>query len=237
MRRYPQSISTKSSSATALFAKKKKGANAKTAALEALEALEETENQAAELFDEPLSKKEQMELQKKQKKMQNKPPEQGKEQSVNADDGGKNDNQELATATQQSQAKNVRKKKETLTDSLEAKNGMEEPEAPNLFSEPASASPKKKMNKKEEMLMKALEMDEMDSQKQTQESTDDQPKLNKKELKALKKQEEKDAAKKEAKMKKKQEKQAELDAEANDADMKGVNGDATKMDQVSCLLR
>ena len=70
-------------STTALFAKKKKAANAKAAALEALEALEaaeanevaaDTSNGAAavgvDLFDEPMSKKELMEMKKKEKKRQ-----------------------------------------------------------------------------------------------------------------------------------------------------------------------
>ena len=63
-------------SSTALFAKKSKAANAKLAALEALEALEETVDVAAAqvdiVLDEPLSKKEEMELKKKQKKARRK---------------------------------------------------------------------------------------------------------------------------------------------------------------------
>ena len=46
------------------------------------------------------------------------------------------------------------------------------------------------MSKKEEMLMKALEMEELDMQRSQDAGESDQPKLSKKELKALKKKEE-----------------------------------------------
>ena len=209
--RISTNVAEPSSSTTALFAKKKKN-NAKAAALEALEALEETFDApdiaaggAPDFMDEPLSKKEQMELKKKQKK------EKKKQQAAAAAEDA---NGSAAPAKKLT-------KKEMLAKALEAEEAMEPPQQeaqPDPVPEPAA--PAKKLSKKEQMLMKALEMEELDNAAAQNNDVSDEPKLSKKELKALKKKEEKMAAKQAAKQKKKQEKMAELEA-AN-----GVNGDA-----------
>lgn len=169
-------------SSTALFAKKKKGNNAKLAALEALEALEQFDAPdvgaaAVDVMDEPLSKKEQMELKKKQKKAQ------------------------------------------------KAQQKAEKGPA----AEAAAAPPAKTMSKKEAMLAKALAMEELDNAANANNdvSVSDEPKLSKKELKALKKKEEKMAAKKAAKEAKKAAKRAELEAANGDAAPDAVNGAPT----------
>ena len=189
-------------SSTSLFAKKK-GNNAKAAALEALEALEETFDAPdiaakglPDFMDEPLSKKEQMELKKKQKKAQK------KEQADDAPTNG-------AAAP----AKKLTKK-EMLAKALEAEESL----APEQ-SEP-EPEPAKKLSKKEQMLMKALEMEELDNAGAQDNDVSDEPKLSKKELKALQKKEEKMAAKQAAKQKKKQDSMPDLE------DANGVNGDA-----------
>ena len=67
----------------------------------------------------------------------------------------------------------------------------EKKEAANAAKATADAQAEKpKMSKKEEMLMKALEMEELDMQRSQDAGESDQPKLSKKELKALKKKEE-----------------------------------------------
>jgi ABC-type cobalamin/Fe3+-siderophores transport system ATPase subunit len=171
----PPSSSSQTSSSTSLFAKKKKGpagaANAKLAALEALEALEV----GAEL-DAPLSKKEQIKLEKQKEK------------------------EEAAAAAEQASAD-------------EAEDD------------------KPKMSKKEEKLMKAMEMEAMDNQSEDAfKEADDQPNLSKKELKALKKKEEKLAAQAARKAEKKAAKAADLEGATAEVEVEelGVpaNGDA-----------
>lgn len=91
-------------------------------------------------------------------------------------------------------------KKQAKQQKKVAKNDEEPPVANGkaVADEPVNAKPK--MSKKEEMLMKALEMEKKDEQNAV--IADDEPKLSKKELKALKKKEEKMAAKAEKKNKK-----------------------------------
>jgi len=115
---------------------------------------------------------------------------------------------------------------------LEKQKKKEEAAAAAAAAQIEAAASKPKMSKKEEMLMKALEMEEMDNQRETtsHQVEDSQPQLSKKELKALKKKEEKMAAKAAAKAEKKAARAAELDAEepvngANGADGAVVNGD------------
>jgi len=119
-----------------LFAKKKKG-NSNAAALEALDALEEKFD-----LNEPLSKKDQKQLLKNQKK-------------------------------------NVAK-----VDAQHEEGG-------------AINSNNKQMSKKEKMLAKALALEALDAESNSSSTNgdDDKPRLSKKELKALKKKEEKMAAK------------------------------------------
>lgn len=151
----------------ALFAKKKKKVNAKTAALDALDNLE------ADL-DAPLSKKEQKASEKQQKK-------EAAATAAAADRNGEDDVQ-------------------------------------------ASA---KQMTKKEKMLAKALELDMLDAVAAPQADEDEKPQLSKKELKALKKKEEKMAAKMAAKAKKKAEKFEQV------ADDDAINADAGASDPVA----
>jgi len=193
-----------SSSSTALFAKKKN--NAKLAALEALEALEETVDVAEKvsvvdtLLDEPLSMKEQMELQKKQKKMQK------KQQAAAAEENGH----------QQPDAKAMSKKEEMLAKALENEESEESEEE----------KPSKPMSQKELKLMKALEMDELENSSSQDDAVSDEPKLSKKELKALQKKEEKMAAKLAAKQAKKQGNQQEMEEDGvNGSDKSTANGE------------
>jgi ATP-binding cassette subfamily F protein 3 len=86
----------------------------------------------------------------------------------------------------------------------------------------ADAPPAKKLSKKEEMLLKAIEMDEADEQRAASESADNNaPKLSNKELKALQKKQEKldrQAEKKNAKKEAaKEESDAETDLVSSDA--------------------
>ena len=189
-------------SSTALFAKKK---DAKLAALEALKSLEETLDVAKPgkdvtdlLQEEPLSKKELMELQKKQKKLQ-------KKQATTAQ-------QEHADSQQPAAGKKkMSKKEEMLAKALELEDSWK--------PEPETGA-EKPLSKKEQTLMKALEMDELDNAASTNGAVSDEPKLSKKELKALKKKEEQLAAKQAEKLKKKEEKQQEMES------VNGVNGHA-----------
>jgi ABC-type Mn2+/Zn2+ transport system ATPase subunit len=142
-----------------LFAKKKMGNNAKTAALEALETLEEQ----AVVLDEPLSIKEQREMQKKEQK------------------------------------KGVAKD----TNEREV----------NGSSLPVEEDVSKPMSKKELMLAKALELEARETAIASGNMESDNPQLSKKELKALKKQEEKMAAKSADKAEKKVQRTAELNEE------------------------
>ena len=197
---------------TALFAKKKpsKAANAKLAALEALEALEVAENkpvQVAEILDQPLSKKEELELKKKQERELKKQQQAAKaEQAAAAAEHQKNKRAEMLGAN---------------NDGVVTKNG----------SDAAVKPAEKPMSKKDKMLAKALEMDALDaadSQATGDDDAvdDDEPKLSKKELKALKLKEEKLAAKAAAKAEKKTNKLAELeeaDVADDDNDQAGVS--------------
>jgi ATP-binding cassette subfamily F protein 3 len=82
-------------------------------------------------------------------------------------------------------------------------------------------SQKQPLSRKEEMLMKAMAMEEMDEAR----GSDDEPKLSKKELKALQKKEEKMAAKLEKKNQKNQEEEPEV--AAVDGSASPVNGVAS----------
>jgi ABC-type Mn2+/Zn2+ transport system ATPase subunit len=187
-----------------LFAKKK--ANAKAAALEALEALEEQ----ADLLDAPLSKKEQKELQKKQKKLEQ---QQEEEDALN---GGAADT--------------VAK-----TPDINGANGDINGANGAGINGDDNDNNNEPMSKKEKMLAKALEMEAMDAASATDsiQDDDDTPNLSKKELKALKKKEEKLAAKAAAKAEKKAQRAADLEEDTPEAELKeGVpsavdEGDAT----------
>jgi len=85
----------------------------------------------------------------------------------------------------------------------------------------------KQMTKKEKMLAKALELDMLDAVAAPQADEDEKPQLSKKELKALKKKEEKMAAKMAAKAKKKAEKFEQV------ADDDAINADAGASDPVA----
>ena len=96
---------------------------------------------------------------------------------------------------------------------------------------------KKSMSKKEEMLMKALEMEEQDVARaaaSADDNDDDTPQLSKKELKELKKKQEKEAAKAAAKAEKKAKKAAEKDADDNDDEVETfANGKAATASPVN----
>ncbi|KAG7352934.1 ABC transporter related protein [Nitzschia inconspicua] len=188
-----------------LYAKKK--ANAKAAALEALEALEVQ----ADLLDAPLSKKEMKEMEKKQKKMNAKTAalktlDALEEDGVLDQPLSKKEQRELLEK-QQKEEKKLQKEESPVkvNGSVEHTNGED-------VSKP--------MSKKEKMLAKALELEarESDMAAAAASPDDDTPQLSKKELKALKKQEEKMAAKAADKAAKKAQRAAELDEE------KEING-------------
>lgn len=80
------------------------------------------------------------------------------------------------------------------------KNGASEQDAND--AEP-DAAPKKQLSRKEQMLMKALELEKLDADKSLAQEEVSEPQLSKKELKALRKKEEKQAAKAAAKAEKK----------------------------------
>lgn len=178
---------------TVLFAKKNGAANAKLAALEALEALEDQVDLA-----EPLSKKDQKALEKKKQKEQAAKPT-AKEAALAAlDDLEESD---LDTPLSKKEQRELAKKKEQEEKDSDAVAAVDE-------------GPKK-MSKKEEMLMKALELERLDAEKaeaQGPSQDDDAPKLSKKELKALKKKEEKIAAKAAAKAEKKAQRASDLES-------------------------
>lgn len=212
---------------TALFAKKKKGgaANAKLAALEALDALEEQGD-----LDQPMSKKELKAMEKEKKKEQaaaNKKDAKAAAlealEALEADEGlnaplSKKEQKELA----KKQKKEQKKKEKEMAASVAA---AEETTAVNGE---AAESPKKPMSKKEEMLMKALEMEKLDEERAAAAAeVSDEPKLSKKELKALKKKEEKMAAKAAAKAEKKAQRAAELEAANGESVAQPINGDST----------
>lgn len=104
-----------------------------------------------------------------------------------------------------------KKKEEAAANAAAARNAAAEP-APTE----AAAKP---MSKKEKMLAKALELEMLDAAASQADEGNDEPKLSKKELKALKKKEEKMAAK----AKKKAEKKAGLVAEATDDEDAGAS--------------
>lgn len=86
----------------------------------------------------------------------------------------------------------------------------------------------KPMSKKEKMLAKALELEQREAQMEAATPEDDTPQLSKKEMKALKKQEEKEAAKAAEKADKKAQRAAELEEQS---DLNGtVNGHADEVD-------
>jgi ATPase subunit of ABC transporter with duplicated ATPase domains len=167
---------------TAIFAKKKK-ANKFAGALEALEELEENA-----LLEAPLSKKEQLELAKQNKKQhQKQDPKAAALEALDDLD---------------------------IDEPLSKKEQMKQHQAAVKQEQP-----EKKLSAKEAALERALAMEEADSAVNGAASEDDdQPKLSKKELKALKKKEEKMAAK----LAKKQAKKEEVDAVAEAP----VNGEA-----------
>ena len=102
-------------------------------------------------------------------------------------------------------------KDDLLAKALEQEAAMEE----------SAPAPAKKLSRKEELLLKALEMEKLDEERAAAAVEDDQPKLSKKELKALQKKEEKLKAKMEKKQQKKLEKADDTEESVN-----GVNGDA-----------
>mmetsp|Transcript_40055 Transcript_40055/g.96670 ORF Transcript_40055/g.96670 Transcript_40055/m.96670 type:complete len:879 (+) Transcript_40055:50-2686(+) len=174
---------------TTLFAKKKKGngnVNAKLAALEALEALEEKGD-----LDEPISKKEQKKLEKQVKKDGTK--KNAREAALEALDAF--EAQDIDAPLSMKEQKALAKKQ-----AKEEKKGLVEQDTND--AEPGAA-PKKQLSKKEQMLMKALELEKLDAENAASQEEDPEPKLSKKELKALKKKEEKQAAKAAAKAEKK----------------------------------
>jgi hypothetical protein len=175
---------------TAIFAKKKK-ANKFAGALEALEELEENA-----LLEAPLSKKEQLELAKQNKKQhQKQDPKAAALEALDDLD---------------------------IDEPLSKKEQMKQHQAAVKQEQP-----EKKLSAKEAALERALAMEEADSAVNGAASEDDdQPKLSKKELKALKKKEEKMAAK----LAKKQAKKEEVDAVAEAP----VNGEA--IGQVRCYF-
>lgn len=200
------------SSSTALFAKKKKGpAGAAAAALAALEELDAQE-------DAGMSKKDQLAAQKQAKKEAKKaktadPKAAALEaldlDALDEDEGLSKKEQMMAAKKAAKEAKKRAKKSE-----MEAKANQEE-EA-------------KKENAKMRAL-KALEQMERDEAAAAAAGGDDAdaPKLSKKELKALKKAEEKQAAKEAAKAAKKAAKaEVEAEAEVNGDAAPAVNGDA-----------
>jgi len=108
-----------------------------------------------------------------------------------------------------------KKKEEAAAAAATARNAADEGAAA-----PTEAK-SKPMSKKDKMLAKALELEMLDAQA-SQSEEDDQPKLSKKELKALKKKEEKMAAKAKKKAEKKAEKLGQLAADDD------INGNAGK---------
>ena len=215
----PTTSSASTTTTTSLYAKKK--ANAKLAALEALEALEEKE--ATLDLDQPMSKKEMKELEKKRQKEQ-------KQQQKSADPAAATKPKDAKAAAlaalealEEEDGSDLDKplsKKEQRA--LMKKGQQQEEEEPNGVNGSAvngsavnggdsADSPSKPMSKKEQMLMKALEMEELDNASAS-DYVADEPKLSKKELKALQKKEEKMAAKEAAKAAKKAERAAEMAA-------------------------
>ena len=201
-------------SLVALFAKKKKGANAKSAALDALDLLDDE-------LDAPLSKKEQKALEKKKKK-----------EEAAAKAAAEREASQPPRAKGKANAKAAALDALDLLDddldaplskkeqkALEKKKKKEEAAANAAAERDAAAGPAKPMSKKEKMLQKALELEMMDAAAAAaQPEEDDKPKLSKKELKALKKKEEKMAAKQKKKAEKKAERLAAEEAEAAPAE-------------------
>jgi len=168
---------------TTLFAKTKKGnANAKLAALEALEALEEQGD-----LDAPISKKEQKKLEKQKKKEATK--KNAKKAALEALDAFEAVDIDAPLSLKEQNALAKRQAKERKKEAVE--QDLNDAEA------------EKQLSKKEQMLIKALELERLDEEKAAARGDDQEPKLSKKELKALKKKEEKLAAKAAAKAKKK----------------------------------
>ena len=203
-------------SSTVLFAKKNKKA---VVSLDFLENLEEEVD-----LDQPLSLKEQKELAKKKKKEEKAaaaaaPASSAKNTKAAALDALDDmDDMDQPLSKKEQKALLKQQQKEQKEEEPAVVNGAAE-EQPQTNG---AAEPTKNMSKKEEMLMKALEMEELDSQRGEASSEDDQPKLSKKELKALKKKEEKMAAKAEAKAAKKAERAADLE----DTEIEVTNGDS-----------
>jgi ABC-type multidrug transport system ATPase subunit len=166
-----------------LWAKKKKNSPAQ-AALEAFEALD-----VVDTLDISLSKKEQKDLLKKQKK--EKAVAQEKEEEEDAE---------------------ISKKAERLVQAHD-----QDQDSGDLSTEPtetAKAKDPKKLSRKEEMLMKALEMEKLDEQG-VEPLEDDTTKLSKKELKALQNKEEKKAAKLQKKKAKNENAQDDINGDAD----------------------
>jgi len=170
-----------------LFAKKKKG-NAKSAALDALDVLEEQLD-----LNEPLSKKEQKQLLKQQKK-----------------DAAKLNNVDGDSLTEEDPNDDIKLKTQQQNES-------------------------KPMSKKEKMLAKALALDSLDAEpsESSMSGNDQNPQLSKKELKALKKKEEKMAAKGKKKIQKLAEKEAQNvdnDLNSGEDESKSIKVGATNND-------
>jgi ABC-type Mn2+/Zn2+ transport system ATPase subunit len=214
-----------------LFAAKKK-ANAKLAALEQLEALEEQ----ADLLNAPLSKKEQKEMLKKQKKANkggaNENGDDGDEnEGASSPVGKKNakaaalealqafDDEALEQPLSKKEQKELLKKQQQQQD--EGLNG-----SVNGHDAANGSSSSKPTSKKDKMLAKALELEAKEAEMVAAAPLDDTPQLSKKELKALKKQEEKMAAKAAAKAEKKAQRAADLEDEEDSIDG-DTNGEAS----------
>ena len=208
------------------------------AALEALEALEEQEETGIDL-DQPMSKKELKEMQKKQKKAQKQQQKQATAAAAESNGATKPKDAKAAAlaaldALDEDELDKPLSKKEQKALLKKQKQQEQKEDAANGDATAASASgapPVKPMSKKEQMLMKALEMEERDNAAAAAAGpVDDQPKLSKKELKALKKKEEKMAAKAAAKAAKKAARAAEMAASEDGLDgaagVPAVNGDA-----------
>jgi ABC-type Mn2+/Zn2+ transport system ATPase subunit len=107
------------------------------------------------------------------------------------------------------------KKKGGANAKLAALEALEALEEQVDLSEPVSKKEQKSLEKQKEMLLKALELERLDAEKEAAQGpaqSDDEPKLSKKELKALQKKEEKMGAKAAAKAEKKAKKGGELEA-------------------------
>jgi ABC-type Mn2+/Zn2+ transport system ATPase subunit len=246
------SSSSLSTFSTSLFAKKSK-ANSKF--LEALETLE-----GAVAVDEPLSLKEQQELEKQQKREAKKQQQSTTATTTNAPTaagGGKAKDAkaaalaalEMLAAEDDSSDSTTLSKKEQLALLKQKQNGMNGSSSSSSVSGSSAAKEvngvdehddvpvvAKELSKKELALQRALALEEQDnaaSSAAASTASDDQgtTKLSKKELKAIQKQEEKLAAKAAEKAAKKASRAAEMAASEKGDSTNGVEMDAESEDR------